>query len=81
MIQVNREGIQAQQPWCLATPKSKLKNFSHSREKLFTVKVGQWNRLPRETLDIPLLEVFRARLGSLGLWKVSPAHGKGTQTR
>ena len=38
------------------------------RWKFFTKRVvGCWNRLPREVVDAPSLEVFRARLdGALG---------------
>ena len=38
------------------------------RGKFFTVRtVRCWNRLPREVLDAPSLEVFKARLhGALG---------------
>ncbi|KFQ08446.1 hypothetical protein N329_12495, partial [Haliaeetus albicilla] len=33
------------------------------RKKFFTVRVvGHWNRLPREFVDAPSLEVFKARL-------------------
>jgi len=33
------------------------------RRKLFTQRVvGHWNRLPREVVDAPLLEAFKARL-------------------
>ena len=33
------------------------------RRKFFTVKVVRhWNRLPREVLDAPSLEAFKARL-------------------
>ena len=37
-------------------------------EKLFIQRVvRQWNRLPREAVDAPSLEVFKARLdGALG---------------
>ncbi|PKU39426.1 hypothetical protein llap_10267 [Limosa lapponica baueri] len=34
-----------------------------SRKKFFTVRVVKpWNRLPREVVDAPSLEVFKARL-------------------
>ncbi|KFQ38033.1 hypothetical protein N332_03894, partial [Mesitornis unicolor] len=33
------------------------------RKKFFTVRVVRhWNRLPREVVDAPSLEMFRARL-------------------
>ncbi|KFV04479.1 hypothetical protein N339_12581, partial [Pterocles gutturalis] len=33
------------------------------RKKLFTVRVVRhWNRLPREAVDAPSLEMFKARL-------------------
>ena len=38
------------------------------RGKFFTEKVGRrWHRLPRDVVDAPSLEVFKARLdGALG---------------
>ncbi|KFQ32804.1 hypothetical protein N332_04132, partial [Mesitornis unicolor] len=38
------------------------------RQKFFTVRVvTHWHRLPREAVDTPSLEVFKARLdGALG---------------
>ena len=38
------------------------------RKKFFTVRVVRhWNRLPKEVVDAPLMEVLKARLdGALG---------------
>jgi len=49
---------------------------STTNEKFFTLRiVRHWNRLPREVVDAPSLEVFKARLdealSSLVKWKVS----------
>ena len=46
------------------------------RRKLFTQRVVRhWHRLPREAVDAPSLEVFKARLdgalGNLVWWEVS----------
>ena len=43
------------------------------RKKSFTLMaVRQWNRLPKEAVDAPSLQAFRARLdvalGGLGCW-------------
>ncbi|KGL88694.1 hypothetical protein N301_07790, partial [Charadrius vociferus] len=33
------------------------------RKKFFTLRLGRhWHRLPREAVDVPSLEVFKARL-------------------
>ena len=46
------------------------------RRKLFTQRVvGHWNRLPKEVVDAPSLDPFKARLdvalGSLVWWLVT----------
>ena len=46
------------------------------RRKFFTQRVvSYWNRLPREAVDVPSLEAFKARLdvalGSLVWWLVT----------
>ena len=43
------------------------------RKKFFTMSVVRhWSRLPREAVDAPSLELFKARLdGALVWWKVS----------
>ena len=45
----------------------------NTRRKSFTLKVvTHWNRLPKEAVDAPSLQAFKARLdvalGSLGCW-------------
>jgi len=49
---------------------------SNKRRKFFTVRVVRhWNRLLRETVDVPYLEVFKARLdgalSNLVQWQMS----------
>jgi len=50
--------------------------------------VRYWNRLPREAVDVPSLDMFKARTGSVrchvggdfeqhDLVKAVPAHGRG----
>jgi len=51
------------------------------RRKFFTqMVVMHWNRLPKEVVDAPSMEAFKARLGvvldSLVLWLVT-AHSRG----
>ena len=49
--------------------------------------VTHWNRLPKEVVDAPSLEAFKARLdvalGSLVWWLVDlqGAHSRGAETR
>ena len=48
----------------------------HSRKKFFTQRpVTHWNRLPKEAVDAPSLQAFKARLdvalGSLVCWLVT----------
>ena len=49
------------------------------RKKFFTVRVVRhWNRLPREVVDVPSLEVFEARLdGALSNLVALPRKGAG----
>ena len=51
-------------------------------KKFFTQRVVRhWHRLPREAVDAPSLEVFKARLdgvlSSLVWWKLSPPMAGG----
>ena len=54
------------------------------RRRFFTQRVvTHWNRLPKEAVDAPSLEAFKARLdvalGSLGCWLVTcTQQGVGT---
>ena len=44
--------------------------------KFFTQRgVTHWNRLPKEAVDAPSLEAFKARLVG------DPAHSRGVETR
>ena len=50
------------------------------RRKFFTQRVvTHWNRLPKEAVDAPSLQAFKARLdvalGSLGCWLVTITGG------
>ena len=41
------------------------------RKKFFTQRVVMhWNRLPKEVVDAPSLEIFKARLGWMWFWAV-----------
>ena len=59
------------------------------RKKFFTQRVvTHWNRLPKEVVDVPSLEAFKARLevalGSLLWWLAILwwlAHSRGVETR
>jgi len=54
------------------------------RRKFFTQRVvSHWNRLPKEAVDAPSLEAFKAGCGSgqAGLVVGDPAHGSGVETR
>jgi len=42
--------------------------------------VTHWNRLPKEAVDAPSLEAFKAS-GQPGLVVGNPAHSKGVETR
>ena len=55
------------------------------RRKFLTQRVVMhWNRLPKEVVDAPSLEAFKARLGvalgSLVWWLVTLPVGKGVET-
>ena len=55
------------------------------RKKFFTQKVvTHWNRLPKEVVDAPSLEAFKARLdvalGKPGLVVGDPAQSRGVET-
>ena len=55
------------------------------RRKFLTQRVVMhWNRLPKEAVDAPSLEAFKARLGvalgSLVWWLVTLPVGKGVET-
>ena len=54
------------------------------RKKFFTQRVMHWNRLPREAVDAPSLESFKARLdvvlGSLVWWLVT-VYSRRVETR
>lgn len=54
-----------------------------SGKSLFAVRiVKHWNRLPREVVDAPYLEMSKARLDNSelpGLMEGLPAHGRGLE--
>lgn len=54
-----------------------------SGKNLFAVRiVKHWNRLPREVVDAPYLEMSKARLDNSelpGLMEGLPAHGRGLE--
>jgi len=55
------------------------------RRKFFTQRVAtHWNRLPKEAVDAPSLEAFKARLdvalGKPGLVVGNPEHSRGVET-
>ena len=52
------------------------------RRKFFTQRVlTHWNRLPKEVVDAPSLEAFKARLGQPGLVVGDPAHSRRVETQ
>ena len=56
------------------------------RRKVFTQRVvTHWNRLPKEVVDAPSLEAFKARLdvalGQPGIMAGDPPHSREVETR